>query len=289
MLVAGPYLAALGVAICLSAAWRWRRPITWVPPLLIYLVVVGLPALPADTLGLRLVSANLDAFSEGPAGAEQALAALEPDVLLVIERRAEVVPGLLRVADNYAVPMPRSSHGHAVHCRPDLPCQAAITPQFGSESSLMPLGLLRLEVPLAAGQGQRLACVMSLHAPPPAPLNPTGLLPYVARVADQIDRGLLVRQWGPCQAGDPVLAVGDFNHVPGSPAWRRLARAGLQGTERAGSLWRASWPAGGGWPDLPIFPLDHARVSPALEVTGLRRERIPGADHLALVLGLRAR
>lgn len=288
LLSAGPWLLALGPPACLYAAWRWRRPLAWLPALLGYLLALGLPSRPAPVEGLRVVSANLNAFSEGPAGAEQVLADLAPDVLLVIERRAEQVPGLLRVADNYLVPMARISHGHAVHCRPGLVCQAAIAPEFGSDSTRMPAGLLRLSVPRVGG-GSRPACVLSLHAPPPAPLDPTGLLPYTERVAGRIRQGRLVGQWGPCLEGDPVLAVGDFNTVPGSPAWSRWDATGLLRTERGAAPWHATWPAGGGWPDLPFFALDHALAGPELRVTGLDRVRVPGADHLALVLGLQAR
>ncbi|NOY28231.1 MAG: endonuclease/exonuclease/phosphatase family protein [Oligoflexia bacterium] len=305
MLALGPWLAALGVLCCVWAGWRWRRPMVWLPLFIGYLYVVGPPpwlvhsALPGlararqPAQGLVIVSANLDAFSPGPPGAEQALVALDPDVLAVIEERAPDIPGMVRVADNYAVPMPRISHGHAIHCRPGLSCDAAITPEFGSDSSHMPMGLLRVPVPRIDHVGDTMACLMSLHAPPPAPLNPTGLLPYVRRVAAAVRGGRLVRQWGPCLGGDPVLMLGDFNHVPGSPAWRILTgdaddEPGLLDADDVGSLWRASWPAGGGWPNLPFFSLDHALVSPALIATGLRRERIPGADHLALVLRLQA-
>ncbi|MCK6506347.1 endonuclease/exonuclease/phosphatase family protein [Myxococcota bacterium] len=286
LLSAVPWALLLGLPTCL---WLLRagRPLRVLPALVAYLLCLGPPpGCAAGTgEGLVVVSANLDAYSEGPPGAEQALAGLAPDVLLTIERRAEVVPGLLRVADNYPVPMARPSHGHAVHCRPGLSCPAAITPEFGSASTVMPAGLLRVELPGAPG-GR--ACVLSVHAPPPAPKDPSGLHPYMARVASQLREGRLARQWGPCLAGDPALVVGDFNTVPGSPAWARLRAAGLRPAEPHLAPWQASWPAGGGWPDLPFFALDQAMVGPDLRVEGLRRVRIPGADHKALVFRLRA-
>lgn len=286
LLSAVPWALLLGLPTCLWLL-KVRRPLPVLPALCAYALCLGPPpgCGAGAGQGLLVVSANLDAYSEGPPGAEQALASLGADVLLTIERRAEVVPGLLRVADNYPVPMARPSHGHAVHCRPGLDCQAAITPEFGSASTVMPAGLLRLAVP--GGEGHR-ACLISVHAPPPAPKDPTGLHPYMERVASQLHQGRLARQWGPCLAGDPALVVGDFNTVPGAPAWRRLSQAGLSRAEPHLAPWQATWPAGGGWPDLPVFALDQALVGPGLRVEGLRRVRIPGADHKALVFVLRA-
>lgn len=287
-LVAGPWLMLLGAVFGLGLALQRRRPGAALLALP-YLLLCGHPPLSGSLQGLRVVSANVDAFSEGPAGAEATLAALEPDVLLVIERRAEVVPGLLRVADNYAVPMSRISHGHAVHCRPGLGCQAAIAPEIGSSTSIMPVGLVRVPVPRQGGGAAVEACILSIHAPPPAPLDPTGLRPYINRVAGAVREGRMLRQWGPCLAGDPVLLIGDFNHVAGAGAWRALDATGLRDAEAGWGLWRASWPAGGDWPDLPLFGLDNARVGPELVLTGLRHVRVPGSDHLALEGGLLAR
>lgn len=292
LLAARPWLLFFGVAVQLVALACWRR---WLPGLLagaVYLVGAGLPApegAPRDAPGVRIVSSNVNSYTPGPPGAEVALAALQPDVLLVIERRAERVAGLDRVADNYQVPMSRISHGHAVHCRPGLACAAAITPEIGSRTSHMPVGLLRLPVPVEGGGPDRMACVLSLHAPPPAPLDPTGLLPYARRIADQVQQGRMARQWGPCLAGDPVLAIGDFNTVPGTPAWRHFMATGLVDALAGRGVRRATWPAGGGWPDAPFFALDHALTGPGLSFEEVRRVRIPGADHLALAGVLRAR
>jgi hypothetical protein len=282
-------LMAAGALLSLVSALT-RGPLwIWGPALLSYLLVLGPPPLgEAPEGGFVLVSANLDAFSEGPPGAAQALAALGADVVITIERRVEEIEGLRRVADNHRVPMRRPSHGTAIFCRPGLSCEAAISPEFGSESFTMPLGLLRVPVPRASG-GSLPACVLGLHAPPPAPLDPSGLLPYVGRVAEAVVDGRMARQWGPCLAGDPVLAMGDFNHVPGTPANRLLLAAGLRHGERGRAPWRASWPAGGGWPNLPVFELDQAMAGPDLQIRSVRRSRIPGADHKALRIVMEVR
>lgn len=289
LLAAIPWLVLSGALVALLCGlFRARRRI-WLPSLIAHLLLLGPPpAGEAPPEGLRVVSSNVDAFSPGPPGAEDALAALQAGVVFTIERRVEEIPGMTRVADNHAVPMKRPSHGTAVFCRPPLPCEAAVTAEFGSDSSIMPLGLLRVPVPLADG-GQRPACLMGLHAPPPAPLDPTGLLPYIERVAGAIEGGRMARQWGPCLPGDPVLALGDFNHVRGGPATRRLRAAGLRHPSYGLGPWRATWPAGAGWPNLPVFELDQAMAGPDLRVLRLRRLRIPGADHKALVLDVLAR
>lgn len=293
LLSARPWLCLLGALLQVLSLARHRRPAIAGPALLAYLLLSGLPPqapLPGEAVaagpGLRVLSANLDAFSDGPPAAG-ALAARAPDVLLLIERRDETVDGLVRVADNYGVPMERVSHGHAVHCRPELDCQAAITAEIGSETSRMPAGLLRLPVP--GPHGDVPACIISLHAPPPAPLNPTGLHPYMDRLRRQVRDGRAHGQWGPCQDGDPVLAIGDFNTVPGTPAFAKALSTGLRDVQAGRGLWRRTWPAGGGWPDLPYFALDHALVSDDLQVRQLRRLPMPGADHLALELLLSSR
>lgn len=284
----GP-LFVLGALTSLTTGLLRGPPALWLPALLAYLLALGPPPLPpAEEEGLRVVSANLDAFSEGPPGAAEALAALQADVVITIERRVEEIAGLSRVADNHAVPMKRPSHGTAIFCRPGLPCEAAVSPEFGSPTFVMPLGLLRVPVPTADGSS-RPACILGLHAPPPAPLDPSGLLPYVRRVAEAVVDGRMARQWGPCLAGDPVLAMGDFNHVRGTPANRLLRGAGLHRSEWGRAPWHASWPAGGGWPNLPFFELDQAMAGPDLEIRSLQRHRIPGADHKALNVVVMAR
>ncbi len=282
-------LMAVGALLSLACALT-RAPVwVWAPALLSYLLVLGPPPLgEVPQGGFVVVSSNLDAFSEGPPGAAEALAALHADVVITIERRVEEIPGLQRVADNHGVPMKRPSHGTAIFCRPGLPCEGAVSPEFGSETFTMPLGLLRVPVPRAGG-GSQPVCILGLHAPPPAPLDPSGLLPYVQRVAEAIVGGRMARQWGPCLPGDPVLAMGDFNHVPGTPASRLLRSSGLRRSEWGRAPWQASWPAGGGWPNLPFFELDQALAGPELRVRSVRRHRIPGADHKALRIVMEVR
>ncbi len=256
--------------------WRTRRPGPALGLGLAGLVLAGVPLPRTAGLGRVLVSANSQAYSEDVEELEVALAALEADVLIAIERRAEAVPGLVRVADNFDRPIPKSSHGLAVFCRPVVACEAVITEEFGSATQQMPLALVRFDG----------VCVLGVHGPPPAPRKASGLGPYVRRVAEAIGEGRLVRDWGPCRVGDPAVVVGDLNAVPGSGPHRVLLGRGLEDTLAWHGVWASTWPAGGGWPDLPVLRLDHL-LTREVPVEGLGVVRLPGADHKALRARLR--
>ena len=118
-----------------------------------------------------MLAANVNAFSpqdtpEDRAALEAELAAHGADVVLVLEKRPLELPGYVRAADNFDEDLPRASHATALYCRAGLACAGAVTPEFGSETSFMPLGLLRVTGPLAAP-----VCLGALHAPPPVPLG----------------------------------------------------------------------------------------------------------------------
>lgn len=88
-----------------------------------------------------------------------------------------------------------------------------------------------------------------------------------------------------CQ--EPVVLIGDFNAVPRSRAYQRLARqlADAQ-CARPSPRPRATFPA-----RLPVFRLDHAFVGRGIEVIHSFVPRTPltrvASDHLPLVLDLR--
>ncbi len=231
--------------------------------------------------GLNVLAANVNAFSpmDSPAdlhALEAMLAARGADVVLIIEKRPETLPGYRRVAHNLDADLPRESHGAVLFCKLGLSCAAEVTPEFGSETSRMPLGLLRVQGPLKAP-----ICLGALHAPPPVPLDPTGHLPHVQAIAERVVQGRLVADWGPCKAGDPVVLAGDLNEPPGGPAWRLLQGSGLRDGLAGAGLFAASWPGGGGWLNLPFFQLDHVLAGP-VGLAGLRQVEVPGSDHRGL-------
>lgn len=99
---------------------------------------------------------------------------------------------------------------------------------------------------------------------------------------------LLGPEWlGHPACTDPVILIGDFNAVPRSRAYQRLARH-LADAQRARPDLRPrpTFPA-----RLPVFRLDHAFIGSGIEVVGSAVPRTPltrvASDHLPLVLDVR--
>ncbi|MCU0487835.1 MAG: endonuclease/exonuclease/phosphatase family protein [Anaerolineales bacterium] len=85
-----------------------------------------------------------------------------------------------------------------------------------------------------------------------------------------------------CQrTGEPVVLCGDFNAVPWSKAFRRMAlRAGLVDSS-PGFGYQPTWPVDRPWLRVPI---DHCLASPGWRVTGRRIGAAVGSDHLPLIV-----
>ena len=285
LLLAAPRNAlALWPAVAAGLALRRRE--LWPAAVLLGglgALLAGAPLPGGVGQGYKLISANVNTFSDDPdpAHAADVLAAEQADVVVVIERRVEQIPGMRRVADDFEQPMPRQSHALAVFCREGLDCAARVTPHIGSETMKMPVGLVRLvsDAPL---------CLIAVHAPPPAPYDPSGIVPYVSEVAAHLADGRLSQDWAPCQRGDAAVVAGDLNAVPYSTAWRALQATGMDTPLVRHGVAANTWPSGGGWPNLPFFPLDHLFVGQA-DISGLRLLRVPGTDHKALVWWVAAR
>ncbi len=235
------------------------------------LLGLGSPFSPAGT-GFLIVSANVQAYAENAEALEARLSAEMADVVLTVERRAEQLDGMVRVSDNYARNLAKPSHGMAYFCREGLECEAWISPPIGQGTCGMPVGLLRL---------QSKACVVGVHVPPPVPGCAEGIQPYLSWVTDRIASGRFNRDEGPCQQGDPVLVTGDFNAPPGSRILQKLLSQGLRDAQAGRGIYASTWPAGGGWPNFPVFRLDHV-FEGALEVTGVQQFSLPQSDHQAL-------
>lgn len=280
-LAAVPWWCLFTVPWALFVAVRTRR---WAGPLLVAaggVVSSGIPVAGASPAGgVQVLVANVDAYSsEGPEGIARAIADLDPAVAVLLEKRPERIPGMVRVADNFDDDLPRISHGAAVFCRIGFACRARVTAEFGSSTARMPLALVRFPV------GGKSVCLAGIHAPPPVPKDATGNLPYVRKVAGMMRDGRLVTDAAPCRSGDPVVVAGDLNQVPGSHAYRTLRAAGLSDALAGRGVWAASWPAGGNWPDFPFFQLDHV-LPGAVEVAHVRQLRLPGSDHEASLFGV---
>lgn len=286
--MAPPWLCAAGVVWALAVGLWQGRVLVGAGVALGLAGFAGLPLglrFRAAEEGLSVFTTNVNAFSpadrpEDRLALEARLAGEGADVVLVLEKRPLALPGYLRAADNFERDLPRISHGTAVFCREGLACDAWVSDEFGSETSVMPIGLVRVQGGLAAP-----VCLGALHAPPPVPKDWTGHLPHIEAIASRIANGRLSAAWGPCEAGDPIVLSGDLNAVPRSVGYRRLRSAGLSDPLEGSGVFAATWPGGGGWPNAPYFQLDHVLVG-AVGVAGVRIGAVDGADHRALGFSL---
>lgn len=93
---------------------------------------------------------------------------------------------------------------------------------------------------------------------------------------------LLGEDWaGAAQAG--LVMTGDFNAVPLSRTYRRIARVYQDANRQLGQKGQATFPS-----TLPLLRLDHVFVGPAIQVVRLQPERGPlarlASDHLPLMM-----
>lgn len=110
------------------------------------------------------------------------------------------------------------------------------------------------------------------------PANPEHGVDTWLRDADSLTR--LAMRYAP----GPVVLAGDLNATGEHLTLRRLlAKAGLTDTV-AGQGWRPTYPADAWYP--PLIQIDHVLVSAQFGVTGYRTLRVPGTDHLGLLVQL---
>ncbi len=243
-------------------------------------LVLGLVAFGPDPRGLgnpdagvvRVAVLNVNSFSPDIEvfPLQSMVAALGLDIAMVVERRPDTLPGLVRVADDFNEPLPRPSFATAVFCRSE--CAAWVSPLIGSVAQRMPVGMVRI------GESEAGICIFGIHAPPPAPLDATGMGPHIRWLSSFIQNGRMSRSLGPCFRGDGVVVAGDLNGVPGGRPYRALLGRGLSDPLLLRGLRANTWPSGGGWPNLPLLRLDHIFVGEA-EVQVGAKVRIPGSDH----------
>jgi endonuclease/exonuclease/phosphatase (EEP) superfamily protein YafD len=82
----------------------------------------------------------------------------------------------------------------------------------------------------------------------------------------------------------PVVVIGDFNVTPLSPHFTALVERGRLRDAAAGFGWQPTWPS-----FLPLLGLriDHALVSPDIQVNSFARGRVEGSDHRPIIVDLR--
>jgi len=257
-----------------AGVWTWAM---WVS--VAALPLAGFPMDADDGVGQPVLVANVNAYIPGRTALAQAMADTEADVVIQVEARTKVIPGMLAKAHNFDEQVSRPSHYSAVFCRPGLTCDSAITEEFGAKGMVMPLALVRLDGDI---------CLMGTHGPPPVPFNIAGLMPYMKRIADSIDQGRMAVDWGPCLKGDPVIVAGDMNAVPGSWATRLFDGKGLDDPMAWRGVFATTWPSGGDWINLPLMQLDHLWVG-AVDVGSVCTVRLPGSDHQGLFFRVKPR
>ena len=229
-----------------------------------------------DITGLRVASTNLDAFATEGADLEDALGAVDADVLWTIERRAEAIPGMRRVADNFDRDLQKPSWGLAAFCREGLTCRAWIADLVGHPSCPMPMGTVTVDD----------LCILSLHLPPPVTVCNEGRDDYMEVVDDVLWGGRIARDVGTCTKGQRALVIGDLNSTPGMWIHRDLVARGFRDLFKWHGAWASTWPAGGGYPKLPITQLDHAFAGETVAIEGVETFAIPGSDHRGLLVGV---
>jgi hypothetical protein len=260
----------------MAAAWRWRGHWIWLFLFSPWWMGQQTAAPGSEPEGIKTIVANVNAFTGHSDELAESIAERSPDIAILLERRTFDVPGMIRVSDDFDTPLERPSHHTAVFCRET--CPAWVSPQIGSESMAMPVALVRP----APG-----ICLVGIHAPPPIPLDSSGIRPYIAYLESHIHDGRVRRDWEVCRSGDGVAVIGDLNAVPGSWPYRQLMAAGLTDLLEDSGIWGPTWPFGGGWPALPFFRMDFA-LAGGVVVEGLHPIQIPGSDHRGLMGWLRS-
>ena len=248
--------------------WRWRSLIS-----LVLWLGIGSPPESAGK-GLSVVVANVNAFVPEIHQFEQDISDLKSPYFVQIERRTNTISSMKRAAfDGKNIGL-RRSHYTDVFCQNE--CEAYVTDQIGSSTMAMPVALLRPKDKV---------CVVAIHAPPPLPVDASGMKPYIEYLEQHIQDGRVVENWFVCNKGDGVLMMGDANAVPGSAPYQRLVNLGLHDVQSDIGIWGSTWPMKDFYLPIPIFRLDHILVGD-VEIRGWRQIPIDGSDHKGLQVWL---
>lgn len=258
-------VSALGVLLAMNGA-----------PLAIATVPM---AKAAESANLRVVSANVLFNNATPQAFGDAIAELDPDVIVTQEARYDW-PDLLRALPGYpnlVGPEVYRWNGNLILSRhPMRAMKVAAMPEF--QQAYGGGQALRVEVDLP--ERAEPLVIYAVHAP--TPRTPTGWQArrqYLEGVAKQIAAE---------PEGTPVMLAGDWNTPVWSPDYfRTLMLSGLEATERS------AWPPAtrlfvrSGGVTLLGTPIDHVAVSPEIAVADLFLGPDFGSDHLPVVVDLK--
>ena len=243
--------AALGLALAVIA---WQVPL-----------YIGSGRPPADTIGIRVLTANL---RDGSANA-QALAALSrnTDLLIVQELSAELADDLAGLESEFPYrvldPRPHAA-GAGVFSRYPI--------VRSSRDDGYVLGLLTLTVRPPGSASDVTVLNVHLAGPYPQPID---------RWRQEIAALRTTMSEEPNGTGrEAVIVAGDFNASLDMRPFRQLLRDGFtEAREHSGAGLLPTFPADRMWP--PLVGIDHILTLNAA-TTDVRTERIPGTDHLGL-------
>ena len=243
--------AALGLAVAVLA---WQVPL-----------YIGSGRPPADTIGIRVLTANL---RDGSANA-QALAALSrnTDLLIVQELSPELADDLAVLESEFPYrvldPRPHAA-GAGVFSRYPI--------VRSSRDDGYVLGLLTLTVRPPGSASDVTVLNVHLAGPYPQPID---------RWRQEIAALRTTMSEEPNGTGrEAVIVAGDFNASLDMRPFRQLLRDGFtEAREHSGAGLLPTFPADRMWP--PLVGIDHILTLNAA-TTDVRTERIPGTDHLGL-------
>lgn len=224
-------------------------------------------------IDITLVSANIRRGNPRMKEALAALAALSPDVTVLIEADARPGGPLAAVLNTpTAAPL-----GDPVLARYPWISVTALSPH---PARLSPRILFFRRMPARSAVDVQIA--------PGRMLRVVGVHFASPFFQSHVNQRAGHAQFGQI-AADPLVAVGDFNAPPWAPELAEIASA-LRARQVGG--WRPSWLPGAGAAARALRPwlglaIDHMMVTPSVEVLSIRMVPVPGSDHLAQVARLR--
>jgi endonuclease/exonuclease/phosphatase (EEP) superfamily protein YafD len=232
---------------------------------------------------LRVSAANLRRGNPRPQDAARRLEGFDADLLVALEWTGKNLDlesmregGLVPVLDE-----PRhGAHGILVLARRTQDVEASLVRSRTRTRCGRPVATIRLRF------GAEWVSVVGVHSPPPEEGCGAGSASPTTVLADLVVNGQMLRDFGVCRKGDPVIVAGDLNALPWFPDVKRLLRSGLRDTY-AESRWRptGTWTAFSWVPSLAR--IDFILASRDLVASDAWVVGLPGSDHRAVIADVR--
>lgn len=267
-----PYLAIAAAVLAVPLLFSPHRLIAAAALCLAVAVIavqvplfIGSGRPPAETVGIRVLTANLSNGSADP----RALAALsrDTDLLIVQELSAELADDLAGLESEFAYrvldPRPHAA-GAGVWSRYPI--------VRSSRDDGYALGLLTLTVRPPGSASDVTVLNVHLAGPYPQPIDRwrREIAELRATLGEEITGG----------GRQAVIAAGDFNASLDMRPFRQLLRDGFaEARQHSGAGLLPTFPADRRWP--PLVGIDHILTLNAT-TSDVRTERVPGSDHLGL-------